>query len=126
MELFEPLKELMNQQYVFGNDEILKSYKKDNKLVYYSDVSCNPSDEWSVKEVSYLTLEYIDNSFKLWCVKPLDEIIDREKKYHCICFSPAGNGRYSRNVLTGFTLQSDFIIMVYHKLIKSGKIKILK
>ena len=72
MELFELLKLLMNQNYVFGNNEILESYKKDNKLVWYSDCYYNPDDEWGIKSVSYLNIEYINNSFKLWCVKPLD------------------------------------------------------
>ena len=126
MELFELLKLLMNQNYVFGNNEILESYKKDNKLVWYSDCYYNPDDEWGIKSVSYLNIEYINNSFKLWCVKPLDEIIDRKQTFHCICFSPMGNGKYNRNIVTGLTLQDDFITMVYHTLIKKEKVKKLK
>lgn len=126
MELFELLKLLMNQNYVFYNNEILESYKKDNKLVWYSDCYYNPDDEWSIKSVSYLNIEYINNSFKLWCVKPLDKIIDIKQAFHCICFSTMGNGKYNRNILTGLTLQDDFVTMVYQTLIKTEKVKKLK
>lgn len=126
MELFKMLKVIMNQQYIFSNEEILKSYKNDNKLVWYSDCYYNPNDEWSIKSVSCLNIEYNNNSFKLWCRKPLDEIIDRRQKFHCICFSPLGNGKYAKNNLTGLTLQDDFVTMVYQQLLKKDKIKNLR
>lgn len=125
MELFEMLQFIMSQHYIFSNDEFLKNYKDDNKLVWYSDCYYNPNDEWSIKAVSYLNIEYNDDSFKLWCVKPLDEIIERRNKFHCICFSPLGNGKYSKNNLTGLTLQDDFVTRVYQQLIKKDKNKIL-
>ena len=120
MELFKYLISLMNQQYTFSTEQILRSYKNDNKLVWYSDCYYNPNDEWSIKSVSYLN---IDNSFKLWCVKPLDEIIDRKQAFHCICFSSLGNGEYTKNNLTGTTLQDNFVTMVYQQLLKQEKIK---
>ena len=58
----------------------------------------------------------------MWCTKPLDEVIDREQKFHCICFSPCGNGIYAKNNSNGLMLQDDFILEVYHKLLKK-KIK---
>lgn len=65
MELFECLMYLMKQQYTFSNNEILRSYKEDNTIVWYSDCYYNPDDDWSIKSVSYLTIEYIDNTFKV-------------------------------------------------------------
>lgn len=56
MDLFELLKKLMSQQYEFDNNEVLKSYKDDNVLVWYSDCYYNPDDEWSINSVSYLTI----------------------------------------------------------------------
>lgn len=123
MELFECLMYLMNQQYTFSNDKILRSFKKDNIIVWYSDCYYNPDDEWSIKSVSYLTIEYVNNVFKLCCVKPLDKIIDRKQKFHCICFSPCGNGKYVKNNSSGLTLQDDFVFGVYHKLLKQEKVK---
>lgn len=123
MELFECLMYLMNQQYTFSNDAVLRSSKEDNKIVWYSDCYYNPDDEWSIKSVSYLTIEYADNIFRLQCVKPLDEVIDRNQKFHCIGFSPCGNGQYAKNNLNGLTLQDDFIFGVYHKLLKQEKVK---
>ncbi len=123
MDLFELLKNIISQQYKFNEDEILKSYKSDNKLIWYSDCYFNPDDEWSRNSVSYLTIEYIDGVFKLKCTKPLDEIIDRKDKSHVIAFSPLGNGKYAKNITTGMTLQDDFVIMVYQELLKRDNVK---
>ena len=123
MELFEPIKQFMSQQYIFNEDEDLKSYKNNNKLVWYSDCYYNPDNEWSRDSVSYLTIEYIDGIFKIKCTKPLDEMIDRKDKSHVIGFSPLGNGRYTKNVKSGMTLQDDFVIGVYQELLKKEKAK---
>ena len=124
--LFELLRIFMNQQYDFCNNEILKSFKKDNQLVWYSDCYFNPDDKLSLKSVSYLNIEYNGDCFKLWCVKPLDEIINRKQKSHCICFSPLSNGKYVKNISSGLTLQDDFVMMVYQKLLEQEKIRKLK
>ena len=126
MDLFELLKNIISQQYKFDEDEILKSYKSDNKLIWYSDCYFNPDDEWSRNSVSYLTIEYIDGVFKLKCTKPLDNMIDRKRKSHVIAFSPLGNGKYTKNIESGLTLQDDFVIMVYQKLLKREKVKELR
>ena len=123
MELFELLKSIISQQYEFNEDEILKSYKNDNKLIWYSDCYYNHDDEWSRNSVSYLKIEYIDGVFKLKCTKPLDNIIDRKEKSHVIAFSPLGNGKYTKNIESGLTLQDDFVIMVYQELLKREKVK---
>ena len=123
MELFELLKSIMSQQYKFNDDEILKSYKNNIKLVWYSDCYYNPDNEWSKNSVSYLTIEYLDDAFMLKCIKPLDDIIDRKNKSHVIVFSPIGNGKYTKNIESGSTLQDDFVIMVYQELLKKGNVK---
>lgn len=126
MELFELLKALMSQQYEIDKNEILHSYKNNNKLVWYSDCYYNPDDEWSRNSVSYLTIEYVNGVYKMKCTKPLDEIIDRKNKSHVIVFSPLGNGRYAKNIETGMTLQDDFVQQVYQKLIKNEKVRKLQ
>ena len=126
MDLSALLKNIISQQYKFNEDEILKSYKSDNKLIWYSDCYFNPDDEWSRNSVSYLTIEYIDGVFKLKCTKPLDNMIDRKEKSHVIAFSPLGNGKYTKNIESGLTLQDDFVIMVYQKLLKREKVKELR
>lgn len=126
MDLFELLKNIISQQYKFNENEILKSYKSDNKLIWYSDCYFNPDDEWSRNSVSYLTIEYIDGVFKLKCTKPLDNMIDRKEKSHVIAFSSLGNGKYTKNIESGLTLQDDFVIMVYQKLLKREKVKELR
>ena len=123
MDLFELLKNIISQQYDFNNNEVLKSYKKNNKLVWYSDCYYNPDDEWSRNSVSYLTIEYLDDIFTLKCTKPLDQIIERKNRSHVIAFSPLGNGKYTRNIESGLTLQDDFVTMVYQKLLGKEKVK---
>ena len=123
MELFEPIKELMSQQYIFNDYEVLRSYMNNNKLVWYSDCYYNQDDEWSRNSVSYLTIYYMDGTFKIKCTKPLDEIIDRGDKSHVIGFSPLGNGKYTKNIKTGLTFQDDFVINVYQKLLKKEKVR---
>ena len=123
MEIFEPLKQLMSQQYIFNEDEILKSYKNHNKLVWYSDCYYNPDDEWNRNSVSYLIIEYIDDIFKIKCIKPLDEMINRKDKSHVIVFTPLGNGKYTKNIKTGLTFQDEFVINVYQKLLQKEKVR---
>ena len=122
-ELFKLLSNIIWQQYDFNSDSLLKSYKDNNKLVWYSDCYYNPDDEWSVNSVSYLTIVYENNLIKLKCIKPLDVIINREDKSHVIGFSPSGNGKYTKNKNTGLTLQDDFVIKVYQELLKKEKVK---
>ena len=120
-ELYNPLCNIMSQQYEFLDNSILKCYKLDNTLVWYSDCYFNPDDKWSVNSVSYLTISLVDNAIKMQCIKPLDEIIDRPNKMHFIAFSPLGNGRYAKNVISGSSLQDDIVINVYQKLLNKGK-----
>ena len=110
----------MNNYYDFG-DEILQNYKDSNKLIWHSDCYYNPDDKWSIASVSCLNIERNDNCFKIWCTKKLDEIIDRPYKTYGICFSPAGNGKYSKNLATGLTLQDDFVIHIYQPLLNKNK-----
>ena len=119
-ELYEPLKYLMSQQYTFDEDAVLKNSKTDNELVWYSDCYYDPDNSWSRDSVSYLTIDFDGKVFKLKCRKPLDDIIERKLKYHCIVFSPIGNGVYAQNNKTGSTLQTDFVLGVYRKLLSKN------
>ena len=93
MELYNMLEHFMKQEYVFS-DEILKNYKDENRLVWYSDCYYNPDDEWSIDSVSCLNIEYKEGCFNIWCKKTLYEKINTPRTFHCIVFSPAGNGKY--------------------------------
>jgi len=121
MELYNLLHSFMNNYYDF-NDEILPNYKDSNKLIWYSDCYYNPDDEWSIASVSCLNIERNNNCFKIWCTKKLDEMIDRSYKTYGICFSPAGNGKYSKNLDTSLTLQDDFVIHIYQPLLNKNKV----
>lgn len=120
-ELYSGIDLFMKQSYVFG-DEVLKSYKTKDKLVWFSDCYYNPDDSWSIDSVSCLTIERKEDSYVLSCSKKLDEVINRANKSYCIAFSPAGNGKFSRNIETGLTLQDDFVLMIYRPLFEKNKI----
>lgn len=124
MEIYSLIDEFMNEEYIFS-DELLKSYKDKNKLIWYSDCYYNPDDEWSVDSVSCLNIERKDNYFKIWCTKKLDERINRTNKIYSIAFAPLMNGVFTRNINTGLTLQDDVVTMIYQPLLKN-KTKVLK
>ena len=123
MELFEPIKELMSQQYTIYDNGVLKSYKDKDKLVWFSDCYYDPDDKWSRNSVSFVTIVYDENVIRLNCIKPLDKMIKRKDKSHVIVFSPLGNGKSTQNVNSGMTLQDDFVIKVYQQLLKKEKVK---
>lgn len=120
-DLYEGIDLLMSQSYVFGN-EVLKTSKTKDKLVWFSDCYYDPDDSWSVDSVSCLTIEKKDDSYEISCNKKLDEVINRANKTYCIAFSPAGNGKFSRNIESGLSLQDDFVIMVYRPLLEKSKV----
>ena len=122
MELYKLLNDFMNNSYEF-NDNILKNYKDKDKLIWYSDCYYNSTDEWSIASVSCLTIERKDSYFEIRCTKKLDKIIDRINKTYGICFSPAGNGKYSKNKINGYTLQDDFITTIYQPLLNNKVLK---
>lgn len=120
MELYEPLSDFMQQEYVFPKS-ILQNSKDNNSLVWYSDCYYDPDDEWSRDSVSCLHIDRRDDSFELWCTKELDKKFERPHRTYCICFSPCGNGNHSQNINTGATLQTDFVTHVYQTLMFKPK-----
>ena len=125
MELYDLIHNFMSQYYEF-DVAILQNYKDKDKLTWYSDCYYNPSDEWSIASISCLNIERNVNGFKIWCTKELDKIIKRPNKSYGICFSPAGNGVYSKNIDTGSTLQDDFVMYIYQPLLFKNKVLKIK
>ena len=121
MELYGLLDNFMSQHYEF-NDDILSNYKDTSNLIWYSDCYYNPDDEWSVAFVSCLKIERKDSCFKICCTKKLDEVVNRSHKTYVVCFSPLGNGKYSKNLNTGLTLQDDFVTYIYQPLLNKNKV----
>ena len=121
-ELYEPLCYIMSQNYQFVNDD-LECSKTDDKLVWYSDCYYNPDDQFSIMNVSYLTIERHEDCFNLYCTKPLDKILGKLDSNYVIVFSPAGNGKYARNIDKSTNLQDDIIINVYQSLLHKKLIR---
>ena len=125
MEFYDYLNEFMSQNYKFYND-VLCNYKDENKLIWYSDCYYDPDNTWSVDSVSCLHIERVGEQFNVWYTKRTDAQIDRFFKHYDICFSPLGNGKYSRNLDTNMTLQDDFVMFVYQPLLENSKKKVIK
>lgn len=121
MHLYHALLKLMQNDYHFEENTKLKDYKDDTYLRWFSDCSYNPDDDWSCAEVSYLNISFEDEVFKVWCVKPLDKLVNRPRKFHLIAFSPLGNGKFSMNEKTGQTFQTEFVTDVYYELLNASK-----
>ncbi len=126
MDIYNCLQQLMSQQYKFSTNDSFRDYKDENLLIWHSDCYYNPDDDWSIKSVSKLNIKFEDEIFKIWCEKPLDEIIERSNKTYVIGFSPLGNGRYSKNIDTNTTLQDDIVRLVYYPLKNINTKKLLK
>lgn len=124
-ELYNFLDKFMQQDYVFA-DSVLKYYKDKEKLIWPSDCYYDPNDEWSVDSVSCLNIEKKEDSFDIWCSKKTDKKTDRLDKTYCICFSPCGNGSFSKNLKTGSTLQDDFVVFIYNSLFYKNNVKSLR
>ena len=112
--LYTNLNQLLENEYVFASNGL--SYKKDNKIVWFSDGYCDMEDEEEKSRVSRLIIENIDNQIKISYSNQFYEKhnINRDA---IIAFSPAGNGFYSKNIDTGLSFQDD-IIMAFYKTIK--------
>lgn len=120
-ELYELLNNLMSNNYHFAADE-LNSHKDETNLTWYSDCYYNPDDEFSLASVSCLNIKRQGDTFLVWPTKKLDEMLDRKNKTYGVCFSPAGNGKYSKNIEKGTFFQDDFITMIYHRLLEMNKV----
>lgn len=121
-ELYDVLNEFMINNYTFYENE-LGDYKDDNKLVWHSDCYYNPDDRLSVMDVSTLFIEKNNDAYIIWCEKPIDKLLNKITNFFVIGFSPLGNGRYNSNLETGATLQDDFVIQVYQKILQSKVLK---
>lgn len=111
--LYTNLNQLLENEYVFASNGL--SYKKDNKIVWFSDGYCDIEDEEEKSRVSRLIIENIDNQIKISYSNTFYEK-HNIKRDAIIAFSPAGNGFYSKNIDTGLSFQDD-IIMAFYKTI---------
>ncbi len=114
MELYDPLKKLMDQEYEFNDGDDLPYSKTPDKLVWYSDLGYRADED----EISCLTIERKGESFELICRKQLFEELGIKNRMQTIAFRPAGNGYWTKNNRTGLTLQTDFGIMILNPLLE--------
>ena len=110
--LYTNLMHLMQNEYTFSTNLCMKT--KD-KIVWLSDQFGDLEDEEVTDKINRLVIEYQNNHFKISCRNPYLEKLGL-KRMSVICFSPAGNGIFSKNLKTGLTFQDDIIIAIRNTL----------
>lgn len=108
---YNGLKKLMSNNYLFDNYGL--STKTKTKLVWLSDQYGNLENLSITNMISRLVIEQKDNEYKIFAYKPFYEKNKIYRKPIIISFLPSGNGSYSKNTITGMTLQDDFINLLY-------------
>lgn len=124
-ELYYPLLSIMNNEYRFGYPSHLTSKTKD-KLLWYSDAYGDITDEAQTDQNSRLNILKKEDKLIIWAYKPLYEKLALDREFHCICFSPLGNGQVAINKQTGRNLQDEMVQDVYYKLIRNKTLKLSK
>ena len=111
-DFYDNLDSLMNGDYIFNNNGL--SSLENNKLIWFSDQTCDFEDRESTDRISRLIIERCDESFKLSTVNPFYESLGI-KRPMMVSFSPMGNGYFTRNNLTNSTFQDDVVINLFWK-----------
>lgn len=109
---YDSLASIMNSKYSFGNNGL--SSLSNDRLVWFSDQTCDFEDEEATERVSRLVIEKEDEYFKISIKNPFFTRmgINRVKT---VAFSPMGNGYYTKNEETGSTFQDDIVVNLFWK-----------
>lgn len=106
--LYSYLQEIMDSKYDFSNKF---SRKKDNEIIWFSDQYCDLENENEITKINRLIIRKEENKFILSVYNPFFEKNRIRRSYSLIALSPAGNGSYNRNIMTGTSFQDDFIVL---------------
>lgn len=106
------LERIMKNKYKFEFPKKL-TYKENNKLCWYSDSAGNIEDENITDSCSRLNIEVVDGVFKVWAEKPIFIKYNLDRKYHCIVFSPGGNGQGTVNIKSGYNFQDEIVMNLF-------------
>lgn len=107
-EFYFELEKIMNNNYTFDNKYM---FKNNELLIWLSDQYCDIDNEEEVNKINRLIIKKEEDRFVISVSNPYMESLNINGKNHVICFSPMGNGYYSRNLESGLSLQDDFCLM---------------
>lgn len=110
-DIYENLKNLMSNNYLF--DDTGLSIKSENKLIWLSDQYGNLEDLNVTDKMSRLIIEKKEDEYVISAYKPFFEKNKIFKRPITIVFSSSGNGNFSKNMVTGATLQDDIINLLF-------------
>lgn len=113
--LYRNLQSLIDNEYDFSKF----SLKTENEIIWISDQSYDLEDDYESSKVHRLIIRRDERGIILSWYNPFFEKNGLKKSYALIIFSPAGNGAYSRNKVTGYTFQHDFLMVFQNTLNKS-------
>lgn len=115
-DFYDGLDRIMNNQYRFEFPEKL-TYKTNDKLCWYSDLAGDIEDETITDSCSRLNIKLEDGIFKIWAEKPIYIKYKSNINYHCIVFSPGGNGQGAIDIQSGHNLQDDIVINLFSNIL---------
>jgi len=117
-DFYEQFSQLLKNTYQFYHPV---SCQKENKIIWFSDGTCDIEDEFDRKRKSRFILEQKGKYLSFCSQNPfMDE--NHITGIQTVIFSPAGNGSFSRNIKTGFSFQDD-VVMIHQKLLEKPKVK---
>lgn len=111
-DFYDNLNSLMNGKYIFNNNGL--SSLDNNKLIWFSDQTCDFEDIDSTDRISRLVIERDSDSFRLFMFNPFYEN-NEIKRSKMVSFSSMGNGYFTRNILTNSTFQDDIVLNLFWK-----------
>ena len=121
IDFYNALKIIMDNEYEFGYPDNL-TYINNNQLCWYSDMYGDIEDELVTEKCSRLMIKIEYDNFKIWAEKPSDKKCGITKVFHCITFSPGGNGQMAKNIKTGCNFQDEVVIKLFIDIINKEKI----
>lgn len=121
--LYNYLQSIMDNEYDFSNKF---STKKDNEIIWFSDQYCDLENEYETDKINRLTIKKEENKFVLFFDNPFFDKNTIKMSHAMVAFSPAGNGSYSRNLITNSSFQDDIIIAFHNIMNKKSLNKTVK
>lgn len=121
--LYDCLQDIMNNKYDFSNK---LSAKNDNEIIWFSDQYCDLENEYETDKINRLTIKKEENKFVLFFDNPFFDKNTIKMSHAMVAFSPAGNGSYSRNLITNSSFQDDIIIAFHNIMNKKSLNKTVK
>lgn len=106
--LYEGLDAILHSTYQFSNPFCKQ---EGNKIVWFSDQTCDLEDERQTDTISRLTIEKVGEEIQLSVLTPFCVKNGIKRTQSLVAFSPGGNGFWSKSEERGETFQTDIALL---------------